>query len=336
MNILHFWLDHLEVYTTFNDESLFNELEASQKAELDEYSIEKNLVPKYEYKILFRKDDYPVFAYYKWTPRNESNPVWTRDYIVCYSTAFKLMEYEEVCYFLENYSEPWKCKRFDICMDILEDTTELLTKKFKPQKTGTEFTKSGNIETRYYWELQNTKNKRQLIRVYDKISDIKNKKKIELYKDYLIHDKVTRVELEVRLDLAKNMIYKNIFNDTLLIWIFKNYLYKWSPIFEEIKTEKITLYKAPEIKFNSEDYQGVYYKTEKKGMFLWYAKTIFNLWFCPVRVLILAWFVKEKTLMSLWLEKVQDIYKKEKEVAEEHYFKRNFKEFMDELYSRGK
>ena len=336
-HILHFWLDHLEIYWTFKDESVFEilDFDNSNYSELDEYIIEKHEVPRFKYKISFKKDSYTLFAYYKWISKSESQWVWTRDYITIYSTAFKLYEYEEIAYFIENYLNLDKCRRYDICMDLNLNITELLNSEFKVQKTGTEFKKSWKIETRYYWELKNTKNKRQLIRVYDKQKDILAKKKVWLYKDYLIHDNVTRIELEIRPELAKNRHYSDIFDDILLIWIFKNYLYKYTHIFEEIPVSKMSLYKAPEVKFDAEDYQWLYYKTQRKAMFLWHAKTIFNMWFCPVRVLILEWLIKEKTLLALWMDKIQDIYKKEKDLAEEHYFKRNFKEFMEELYGRG-
>jgi len=56
----------------------------------------KTEVYKYKYKIIFNKDDYSYFAYYKGLPKSEKQPVATRDYIVVYSTAFKLLEYEEI------------------------------------------------------------------------------------------------------------------------------------------------------------------------------------------------------------------------------------------------
>jgi hypothetical protein len=65
--------------------------------------------------------------------------------------------------------------------------------------------------------MKNSKNKRQLIRVYDKIRDIKEKKKIALYKDYLIEKNVTRVELEIRPELAKVRQYLDVFDNALLI-----------------------------------------------------------------------------------------------------------------------
>jgi hypothetical protein len=60
-------------------------------------------------------------------------------------------------------------------------------------------------------------NKRQLIRIYDKFKDIVVKKKLKLYEDYLIEKNITRIELEVRQELAKNINYQEVFNDSLLV-----------------------------------------------------------------------------------------------------------------------
>jgi len=65
--------------------------------------------------------------------------------------------------------------------------------------------------------MKNSKNKRQLIRVYNKNLDIIQKQKIGLYQDYLLFDDITRIELEIRSELAKNRHYKELFDDALLI-----------------------------------------------------------------------------------------------------------------------
>jgi hypothetical protein len=50
-----------------------------------------------------------------------------------------------------------------------------------------------------------TKNKALLIRIYDKIADIYQKEKQAYYPDYLTEDYVTRVELEFRSELLKQV-----------------------------------------------------------------------------------------------------------------------------------
>ena len=215
-------------------------------------------------------------------------------------------------------------------MDLRIDIDELLSKHFDTYKTWRDYRKSWKTETRYYWEMMNSKNKRQLIRVYKKIVDILVKKKINLYQDYLVEKNITRIELEIRPELAKVRNYKEVFDNVLLIGIFKNYLYKYSKIFEQIQGERISLYESKKVKLNPEDYQSLYYKTQKKAMFIAYAKTAYNLWFCPVRVLIWEWYIQDKTKYLLWVNKIDDIINKERDVRiqarENDYVKNNIDE----------
>lgn len=340
-DIFHFWLDHLEVYGTFKYESeLFDKLDFdnSNYWELEDYIFTKNEVQKFKYKIIFSKDNYSLFAYYKWIPKSKKQPVWTKDYITIYSTAFKLMEYEEILYFLDFYFDLKHCRRFDICIDLKIDI-EQLTKYFNDFDTWREYKKSWKLETRYIWEVKNSLNKRQLIRIYDKFKDIVAKKKLKLYEDYLIEKEITRVELEVRQELAKNVSYQEVFNDALLVWIFKNYLLKHTNIFNDIETDKITLYR-PKIKLDPENFQSLYYKTQKKNIFIWHAKTIYNLWFCPVRVLIWEWYIQDKTKILLWAETISDLHNIERDLRQrakdDKYFKENIDEILNNLYKYGK
>jgi hypothetical protein len=340
--IHHFWLDHLEIFWTFKNENIFNKLDFdnSNYSELDEYKITKNEVPKYKYKIIFNKNNYSYFAYYKWLPKSKKQPIATRDYIVIYSTAFKLLEYEEVLWFIEYYLNLKHCRRFDICIDLKINIDELLKNYFKKYKTGRDYRKWNKTETRYFWELKNSLNKRQLIRVYNKNLDILEKKKIDLYQDYLTFNNITRIELEIRPELAKVRNYKEVFDDVLLIGIFKNYLYKYTKIFEQIEWEKITLYKSKNKILSSEDYQGIFYKTWRLKNFIWSSRTIYNLWFCPVRILIWEWYIKDKTKIALWIDKIEDLINKEREVKirtrENYYIRNNINEILSNLYKYGK
>ncbi len=340
--IHHFGLDHLEIFGSFKDESLFDKLDFdnSNYWEFDWYNITKNEVPKYQYKILFTKWDYSLFAYYKWVPKWDSQPVATKDYVTIYSTAFKLLEYEEILGFLEWYMKLTHCRRFDICMDLKVEIDELLENYFNNYSTGRDYRKGKKTETRYFWELKKSQNKRQVIRVYNKNLDILQKKKVSLYQEYLVENHITRVELEVRQELAKTRSYKDIFDNMLLIWIFKNYIYKYSKIFDSIQAEKQTLYKAKKIKLDAEKYQSLYYKNFRKNMFIWHARTIYNMWFCPVRVLIWEWYIQDKTKIILWAENIEDIYDKERIAIQnakyEKFLKENIAEILDNQYKYGK
>lgn len=336
--VIHFWIDHLEVYGTFKeDRELFEKLDFdnSNYWELDDYTFTKNEVQKFKYKIIFSKGNYSLFAYYKWIPRSKKQPVWTNDYITIYSTAFKLMEYDEIIYFLDFYLNLKHCRRFDICIDLKIDIDDLL-KHFNNYETWREYKKSWKLETRYIWEVRNSLNKRQLIRIYDKLKDIVVKKKIKLYENYLIEKNITRVELEVRQELAKNLNYKQVFHDSTILWIFKNYLNKHTDLFDNMKAGQITLYRPAE-KIDSETFQSLYYKIFRKKIFIWHARTIYDMWFCPIRILIWEWLISPKTEELLWSYLIQLIREKEiklKEQARSNAYKRKDIEDLSSNYPK--
>lgn len=324
--ILHFWLDHLEIYWTFKDEALFDSLDFdnSNYAEFEEYNITKNEVSKFQYKIIFTKDNYSLFAYYKWIPKDAKHPIATKDYIVFYSTAFKLLELEEILYFLQTYLDLKHNRRFDICIDIKEDI-DVLLKKFNNYTTWREYRKSWKTETIYIWEVSNVLNKRQLIRIYNKIKDIVKKKKTKLYGAYLLEDYVTRVELEIRQELAKNINYLDLFTDNeTLQGIFKNYLSKHTEIFDEIPVENLTLYRKRD-SIDPALFQSTYYKHFKANIFLWHAKTVFNFGYCPIRLLIWEWLIQHRTSLALWIDTIDKIIEEENRVKRHAQINRNLR-----------
>lgn len=340
--IHHFGLDHLEVFATFKDETIFEKLDFdnSNYSELDEYTVTKHEVYKYRYKIVFTRWDYTLFAYYKGIPSTAKQPIPTKDYVAVYSTAFKLLEYEEVLGFIEWYSDPSHCRRFDICIDLKIWTDDLLNNHFDTYKTGRDYRKSWKTETRYFWEMQSSKNKRQLIRVYNKNLDIVTKGKIKLYQEYLTYPHMTRVELEIRQELAKVTNYQEVFNDDLLIGIFKNYLHKYTEIFDDIEGERITLFRSKDLKIPEDDYQSLYYKTQNYKTFIWWARKIYNIWFCPVRVLIGEWYIHDKTKLALWIDTLHELIVKERDVKSQarhgYYQREDRKAVIDNLYKHGK
>jgi hypothetical protein len=317
--IIHFGLDHLEIYWTFKKESEYFDLldfDNSNYCEFEDYTITKNEVPRYKYKIIFTSNDCTPFAYYKWRPKWEgSQNVDSKDYIVIYSTAFKLMEYEEICYFLEVNFDLLHCRRFDICIDLKTDINTILN-YFGEYKTWREFKKSWETETRYIWEVRNYLNKRQIIRIYNKKKDLLIKRKTKLYEDYLDIDNVTRIELEVRQELARTKYYKNLFDNTLLIWIFKNYLYKHTKIFECIDWDKVKLPCRKKTILNDELLQDYYYKNYRKIILLWHARTIYKMWFCPVRILIWENLIQNNTKKFIWEEIINRLYNLEKSLKD--------------------
>lgn len=321
-NILHFGLDHIEIFWTFKfEDKLFDKLDFdnSNYWELEDYSFTKNEVPKYKYKIIFTKDNYSLFAYYK-GDIDSNSIIKSKDKIVVYSTAFKLLTYEEILYFLEWYFDLKKIFRFDVCIDINIDI-DIILNEFNELKTWKEYKKSGKVETRYIWDSNKYRNKRHVIRIYNKILDIIEKNKHKLYKNYLVEDFVTRIELEIRSELAKNISIEDIFNNTILSWIFKNYFKKHTNIFDVWNVENISLYKKPERKISQEEYHSTLYKQNRKRIFIGHAKSIYEMWYCPVRVLIWEWLLLDDTKKFLDNDIVERIWEIEIEIKREEYFR---------------
>lgn len=66
-NTYHLGIDHLEIFAHFYDEDIFKgiDFDNSHYGTLGIFTFTKHEVPKYQYKISFSKDDYPMFAFYK-------------------------------------------------------------------------------------------------------------------------------------------------------------------------------------------------------------------------------------------------------------------------------
>ena len=309
--LFHIGLDHLEIYGTFKHEELF--FTSSVKL-INWYDFKRTNVDKYQYKIILLKDWNPVFAYYKWL---SFSSVPTKDYVVIYSTAFRLLPEEEILFLLSDFNL-WKTKRFDIAVDLLLDINTVLScfKELK-QRWATFNGIDWEVETRYIWEKQKTKNKRQLIRIYNKKRDIMNKWKTPLYSDYMMQSsEVTRIELEVRSELACNRYYEEVFDLALLLWVFKNYLYKHTHIFEELEWERITLYNRKTWHVDPEVYQSLFYRDKRKKIFIWHAKSVYDLWFCPIRVLLWEWLIQNDTLKFLDKDVAERIWEIEIEIKQ--------------------
>jgi len=327
-NIIHYWLDHLECYATFKfEKELFDSLDFdnSNTWELEDYTYIKTEVTKYIYKIIFMKDNYPVFAYYKWD-RTQNIP--TKDYVIVYGTGFKILTTDEIHHFILWYFiEHSHLRRFDICLDTSFHIKDIM-KRFKDvkQKWAEFYDEEWGIATKYIWDKKVMNNKRNLIRIYNKILDIIASKKIKLFRDYFQFDSVTRIELEIRSELAKNISYEDIFKEDIQKSIFKNYLSRHTSLFNTISKEKLTLYKKREIDFESEEYQSIYYKVYRRNLLVWHAKTVYNLGFCPVRVLIDEWYLQDKTKRILGEDLVEHLWLMEsklKSIVRENRYRRH-------------
>lgn len=321
-NQLHFGLDYLSIYWTCKFEEDFSVLNYTNSNywEIDGYVYVKNKIDKYLYWITFSKDNYPVFSYVKW---DSAQSIPSFDCITVYWVAFKMLSIDEILNFLEWNFDLLRTKRFDICMDLEVNIVNVL-KKFKElkQKWWTINWRWWIVETQYFWNPSRSKNRRSVVRVYNKIADLKWSKKEKLYWDYLLKSNITRVELEVRRELAQNIHYSFLFDEIKLKGIFKNYLRLKTNIFDNICEEKISLYRKSK-DITDEQKQGIYYKNLYKIAFNGYAKNIMRAWTCPVRLLIWEWLIQDSTKIELWKDNVNYLGREERVIKKKYLYSNN-------------
>jgi len=300
-HIHHLWLDELEVYATFLNEEIFIgvDFDNSNQIFFWDYSCIKVENPRYEYQILFSQNNINLFSYFKGKLKQT---IKTKDYVVFYGSCFRIYGKDfvfDTLLSLFKFSDKHIFRRFDICADFLLPISTILS-KFKKigQKWAHFYDSNWEVETEYIWVKKNSKNRRSIIRIYNKKADIIAKGKNQLYQDYLLEDNVTRVELEIRRELAQNYTLKELFVDDNLIWILKNYLWRHTSIFEECEIEKISLYRKPK----TVDFAMIQAYGEsllRVRMFLGHARGLLERWLCPVYALLDKGIIDTKTYTIL-------------------------------------
>ncbi len=318
-DIFNFNVDEIEIYGTFcNYEMLLEWINNSNTDYLifDEFTLKKSdKLRDYEFKVDFWKNNFPCFAFYIWKKLNTS--IETRDYFKVYWSAFQIMELNEIIDFIDSYLMLDRTdlnngkrfntlKRFDLAIDIKKPIDNIL-KNFNDlsQKWASYFGAKWEVETHYIWEYQKRYNKALLIRIYDKIKDIKKKNKQVLYWDYLLEDNITRIELEFRTELIKNFKINNLLDKSYILNLFIKYIEKHTKLFEKIKTQDIEKLKRLNKKINLEELQANQILRDRYiSSFQWYAKTILKLWACPVDILIRCLLLSDITKhdIALWIE----------------------------------
>lgn len=271
-DIINFNVDMIEVFWTLkNYQEILKGIddENSNYRCFKWYTLEKtDNLRNYQYKITFWKNNTPVFAWYLWNVLNLY--IETKDYFVVYGSAFNLMTLAEIIEFIkenikvdywsENYimslNKKLKdkrdyshiLKRVDLAIDIVKSIEEVVSNFRKLNCKWSKFyDDKGNIQTYYIGEKKNTLNKNILIRIYDKITDIKQKEKQFLYTDYLKKDFITRIEIEFRVEMLKFLRLEQLLDKSYIFSLFTTYISKHTKIFENIKWEDIKLIKLNQI-----------------------------------------------------------------------------------------
>lgn len=309
-------MDFLSIFWTFREVKPIIEwldFENSIESHWNGFFITHSPVLWYKYKITFFYQNHPVFAYYE--GQNLNDFIETKNFFIFYASAFALFSFEEIKYFIKTYlTDIWKIKRGDICLDATVPISQVLKGFYGRKQKGASFYNSvGDLETYYIWEKKNTKNRRILIRIYDKIADIMQKQKQELYGHYLLENAVTRIEIEIRTELAQSLDLELLDNQEYLMGIFKQYMKKHTDIFGNLKGDSIRLNSvSKKFDMDSVPTENIIPKRYQNS-FLGYAKKIREMGACPVDLLISKGLVSDTTIEDISLFrnslKIRDIKK---------------------------
>ena len=307
-DILNFNVDYIDLYgylIHYNEITKWLDSDNSNYRLYKWFVIEKNInVDKYLEKLTFSYQWIPVFAWYLWDP---TLFIPSKNSFTVYGWAFNLFSVQEIVNFIQENLSPttptwFRIKRLDIALDIRNPIKKIYKNFNKRKWKGSEFfDETGTIQTFYIWEYKKASNKNMLIRVYDKIADIKQKEKQLFYPDYLKLDNVTRIEIEFRSELLKYLKLEQLLDKDFLYKIFTNYISKKTKLFDKIKDESTEKFKrdSKEVDISELRYNEIM-KTRYINSFVWYAKKFLLLWSCPIDTLLQYWLIRDLTQQDIW------------------------------------
>lgn len=320
-DIINFNIDYIELFWTlknYKEVLKWIDDDNSNIRIYNWYTVAKTEnLRNYQYKITFWKDNTPVFAWYLWDVLNMY--IETKDYFVVYWSAFNLLDLAEIVdfineniivdywsrYYINNLNnrlaekrDYWFIlKRVDLALDVIKPIWEIV-KNFRELKSKWSkfYDDKWNIQTYYIWEKKNTLNKNLLIRIYDKIADIKQKEKQYLYPTYLKENYVTRIELEFRSESLKFLKLEQLLDRSYIFWIYTSYLLKHTHIFDKLKDDTPLKLKKLNKRITVEDlHSRQLTKNRYLNTFLWYSRKFLHLGSCPVDILIREWIISNRT-----------------------------------------
>lgn len=288
----HFWVDYIEIYWTLKKLNEINYwvsefwLEITNKKTLFpwfEFRKETKII-NYTYKIVISYNWIDCFAYHIW---KENGVIKTQDYLAVYWTAFAILPLPKIIDFIKTELDFTKLRRFDLALDILEDIRKI-HKCFNKKKCKWSIFLNNNWETQtfYIWEKKKEFNRYKLLRVYNKKDDILRLWRQKLFPDYLKQKFITRLEIEIRVELAQNCHLEQLLDEKYIFNLFLTYISDYTDIFNNIEYEKIKLNRIhKEVDFESLKYSELL-RDRYLGNFLWYSRNILTLWWCPVDILL--------------------------------------------------
>ena len=281
-NYLYFWIDMFEFNTSNlkKDFSLYSELvwnldqDNSNIAYIELFDTifsYKNINISWFWKWLIFEtsiDWFPVpcFALLHWKPQDHLKKWWhSKDKIVLYSSFFVLDSLQklpftvlEFIWTLFDYKNAL-LYRLDACLDvpytILELSKIFLDMKKPSSAIWTDKKHPEFYQTYYLWEIQNSKNRNSLIRIYDKVLDTWKKHKAFLYPHLQNNNDVRRIELELRPEQAKRFHNYNIMEllenkNDVIGSIFSEYVNKRIPEKYHLEKGSLNIKTFPKRKFD--------------------------------------------------------------------------------------
>ncbi|MDQ7022943.1 MAG: hypothetical protein Q9M97_05435, partial [Candidatus Gracilibacteria bacterium] len=174
----------------------------------------------------------------------------SKDKIVLYSSFFVLNSLQKLPFTINefigtlfNYDNAL-LYRIDICVDVpytIKDLIHIFADIKKPSSAiGTDKKHPEFYQTYYIGEIQSSKNRNSIIRIYDKVLDTWKKHKAFLYPHLHKNSDVRRIELELRPEQAKRYHNYSILDlldnkDDVISAMFAEYLNKKTPELYHLK-----------------------------------------------------------------------------------------------------
>ena len=215
--LLHFGIDYIrlvfpKLFTSPDFTDFFVGLSAnSNYREIDWFGFHFTLDYTYSGSrktLKFTYDGYPIIYLVEYADMGAvaQNISYSLD---IYGSAFYIPELQQF------FSQFWrhigchgKVTRLDLACDVMCTPKQFLDAGYVTQfPKGSKYglnEKTGDCETRYFGEKK-PKNKRHLIRVYDKLLDSQGKQKTKLFSHYFQFENVTRIEVEIRSTTCKSL-----------------------------------------------------------------------------------------------------------------------------------
>ena len=313
--IMHFGLDHLEAYGTFARMDLLDgvDLDNSNVATWEQFTLCRHEVPKYRRKIVFTAQDLPCFAWYEAPPKAQENGIRLKNYVCAYAAAFRLFGEAEVLRVVREGFEPSRIRRFDVCLDLRGwEVRDVQSRLFAKIPTAwSDINGRGGPETLYLGTFKRSVNKLSLVRIYDKIKDVRKKGKHLLYPEYAASDEpIARVEVEFRSSLCRQVELGRLLDHDYLLSLFKHPVSRYTNLFIEALpgTPESLFLKRPKV--SPEEIQSKAERDSRVRMCIGHMRGIWRLGVCPVELAIYLRLYREETKRALGQEAVEEMRKR--------------------------